>query len=82
MLVTREFRLQLFLAICQNLKILWYFEIFVNTEPYGTGNFKTLLLVQFHSIRAKLYDKCGSHRGIQSYGYFGDLPKIINFVAL
>ena len=35
------------LAICQNLKILWRFEIFVNTEPYGTGNFKTLLLRQF-----------------------------------
>ncbi len=41
-----------------------------------------LLLVRFHPVRAKLYDKCDSYRGIQSYGYFGDLPKIKNFVAL
>ena len=33
-----------FLAICQELKILWHFEIFANTGPYGAGNFKTLLL--------------------------------------
>ena len=32
------------LAICQKLKILWQFEIFVNTGQYGAGNFKTLLL--------------------------------------
>ncbi len=29
----------------------------------------------FHPTWAKLYDKYGSHRGIQSYGYFGDLQK-------
>ncbi len=49
MLVTREFRLYIFLAICQNLKNLWHFEIFVNTEPYGAGTYKTLLLLQFSS---------------------------------
>ncbi len=26
------------------IKNLWHFEIFFNTEPYGAGNFKTLLL--------------------------------------
>ncbi len=36
-----------FLAICQNLNILWHFKIFVNTGLYGAGNFKTLLLLQF-----------------------------------
>ena len=30
-------------------KHLWHFEIFVNTEPYGAGNYKTLLLLQFSS---------------------------------
>ena len=51
MIVIGEYRLLLFfffLAICQKLKIVWYFEIFVNTGPYGAGNFKTLLL-QFSS---------------------------------
>ncbi len=38
-----------FLAICQKLKILWHFEIFVNTGPYGTRNFKRLFLLQFSS---------------------------------
>ena len=31
------------------LKILWHFEFFLNTGPYGAGNFKTLLLPQFSS---------------------------------
>ncbi len=35
-----------FLAICPNLKILWHFDIFVNTGPYQAGNFKRLLLLQ------------------------------------
>ena len=30
-------------------KYLCHFEIFVNTEPFGAGNFKTLLLLQFSS---------------------------------
>ena len=32
------------LAICQKLNILGHFEIFGDAEPYGAGNFKTLLL--------------------------------------
>ncbi len=36
-------------AIYQKLKILWHFEIFLNTGPYGAGNFKALLLLQFSS---------------------------------
>ncbi len=35
------------LAICQKLKMLWHFEIFVNSEPYGAGNFKTLFSLCF-----------------------------------
>ena len=42
-------RLLPFLVICQKLKILWHFENFVNTGPYGAGNFKALLLLQFAS---------------------------------
>ncbi len=37
------------LVFCQNLKILWHFETFVNTEPNGAENCKTLLLLQFSS---------------------------------
>ena len=38
-----------FLAICHKLKILWHFEMFVNTGACGAGNFKTLLILQFSS---------------------------------
>ncbi len=38
------------LAIDQKLKILWHFEVFVNTGTNGTGNLKKLLLLQFLSI--------------------------------
>ncbi len=31
------------------MKVLWHFEIFVSTGPYGVGNFKALLLLQFSS---------------------------------
>ncbi len=37
------------LEICQTLKLLWHFDFFVNTGPYGSGNFKMLLLLQFWS---------------------------------
>ena len=40
----REYKLLLLLAIYQKLKILWHFQIFVNTGPHGAGNSKTLLL--------------------------------------
>ena len=35
--------------MCPKLKILWHFEIFLDRGPYGTGNFKMLLLLQFSS---------------------------------
>ncbi len=38
-----------FLIICQKLPKWRHLEIFLNTEPYGAGNFKTLLLQQFSS---------------------------------
>ncbi len=47
--VMGEYKVLDILAICQNLKILWHFEIFVNIGPYGAGNFKMLLLLQFLS---------------------------------
>ncbi len=39
-IVMGEYRLLLSLVICQKLKMFWHFEFFVNTGPYGTGNFK------------------------------------------
>ncbi len=44
-----EYKVMDILAICQKLKNLWHFQIFVNTGPYGAGNFKMLLLLQFLS---------------------------------
>ena len=38
-----------FLAICEKLKMFWNFESFLNTGPYGAGNFETLLLIRFSS---------------------------------
>ena len=59
----REFRLLLFLDSCQNLKILYHFEIFVTTGTYGGGISKHYSY-NFHPIWTKLYDKYGSHIGI------------------
>ena len=36
-------------TICQKLKRLWHFEIFVNTGPYWSVDCKRLLLLQFLS---------------------------------
>ena len=44
-----------FLAICQKLKILWHFEIFINTGPYGAGNFKMLLLQFLSDVSQTLW---------------------------
>ncbi len=35
MVIRGEYRLLPFLALCKKLNILWHFEIFVNTGPYG-----------------------------------------------
>ena len=45
------------LEICQKLKILWHFENFVDTEPYGLGISKHYFSYSFYQIGAKLYDK-------------------------
>ncbi len=64
MLVMGQYRL-LLLGICQKLRILWHFEIFANTGPYGAGDFKMLPLLQFSSvISLKLYEDTGYHAGI------------------
>ncbi len=49
MVIRGENRLLRFLMIRQNLKMLWHFALFVNTGPYGAGNFQTLLLIQVSS---------------------------------
>ncbi len=40
-------QLLIFGAICQTLRKLWHFEIFLNTGPYAAENFKMLFLPQF-----------------------------------
>ncbi len=67
--------------MCQKLKLLWHFEVFVNTGPYGAENFKTLLVLQFSSD-VKLYEDIGRHSGIQAITFLGKRPIFINFVAL
>ncbi len=73
MLVMREFRLQLFLAICQNLKPLWHVEILLTQNHMGLEISKRYSSYNFHPIWAKLYEKYGSPRGIQNYGHFDNL---------
>ncbi len=36
-----------FLAICQEWKKIWQFEVFLKTGPYAPGNFRLLFLPQF-----------------------------------
>ncbi len=43
------------------LKVLWYFEIFVNTGPYGAGSFDCYSSYSFQQISAKLYEDIGYH---------------------
>ncbi len=50
-----------FLAICQKLKKLWHFEIFVNTGPYGAGNFNVLFLPRFSLEPIQTYKILGYH---------------------
>ncbi len=47
--VMGEYTVMDIVAIYEKLKILWHFDFFVNTGPYGAGNFKTLLLLPFPS---------------------------------
>ncbi len=42
--VAEEYKGINILDICQKLKILWHFDIFFNTGPYESVNFKTILL--------------------------------------
>ena len=46
-LIIEQYRLLLFLAICQKLQKLWHFEIFLYTGPHAAENFKVLFLPQF-----------------------------------
>ncbi len=39
---------------------------FVNTRPYGSGNFKMLLPLHFSSDVSQLYEDIGNNDGIQA----------------
>ncbi len=54
------------------------FEICVNTGPYGAGNFKMLLLLQFSSD-IKLYEDIGYYGGIQAVTFLGNRTSFKNF---
>ncbi len=55
------------------LNILCHFEIFVNTGPYGAGNFKTLLLLQFSSnVNQTLWEDIGNHGRMQAVSFLGN----------
>ena len=45
-----------FLAICQQLKLLWHLEIFLNTGPCGAGISKRYSSQSFLLMSAKLYE--------------------------
>ncbi len=65
------------LAICQRLKNLWHFEFFMTTRPYGAGNFKTVLLLQFSSDLGQAYDNTAVKGKNIKLWMFSDLPKIL-----
>ena len=56
-----------------NFQIFTFFFVCVNMGPYGSKNFKTLLLLHVPPIWAKLYDKKGSQEGKKSYGIYIDI---------
>ena len=60
-----------------NIKKLWHFEIFVNTEAYGAGNSNSSY--SFHLISPKLYD-IGHHGGIQAVTFLSIRPSFKNFI--
>ncbi len=64
------------------MALFWNF--FVNIGPYGAGNFKTILLLQFSSnvMSANLDEDIGYHGGIQAITFLGNRSKFENFVAL
>ncbi len=58
-----EYRLLMFLTICRKLNILWHFEVFVNTGPYGLqiqNDTPTVFIVFF------VYEDIGYRGGIQA----------------
>ncbi len=78
MIVMGEYRLLLFLAISQKLKILWHFEVLANTGP-GAGNFKMLLLLQFSSDVSQTLNE---DFGYQAITFVGNRPSFKNLVEL
>ncbi len=62
-----------FLAICQKLKILGHFGIFVIPRYCSYS---------FHSMSAKLYEDICYYCGIQTITFQGNQPTFKNFAAL
>ncbi len=53
-------------------KKIWHLECVVNIGPYGAGNFKTLLLLQFSSVMlVKLYEGIAYHGVRQAITFLG-----------
>ena len=65
------------LVICSKLNILWHFEIFVSTGPYGAGNFKTTPPAVF--IRSKpnfMINKAVIRKYTEAHCYQGSYIKL------
>ena len=70
-----------FLGDLQITKILWDFEIILNTGPWGAEISKHHSY-SFYSISAKLDDKYRGDRESLAITFHGDLPNIKTFTAL
>ena len=60
----------------------FFFFVFVNMGPYGSQNFKTLLLPQFRSDFTQTLWQIWRPWGNIGCYFFGDLPKIKTIMAL
>ncbi len=58
--------------------MLWHFEIFPNTGPYGLEISKRFSSYSFHLMSAKLYEDIGYHGGIQAITFIANWPSFKN----
>ncbi len=79
MLVTREFRLELFLAIFQNLEFYGTLNFLLAQKRMGLEISKRYSSYSFHPIWAKLYDKYGGHGEYKVMDILAICQKIKNF---
>ncbi len=74
--------LLLFLAICQKLKILWHFEIFLTQDYIGLEISKRYSSHNFHPMSVKRYEDIGYYGGIQAMISLGNRPIFKYFLTL